>query len=61
MLCTVPDLDENYQGDFDLKRAARSIFLTLNKTARKVSDSRNKLLDDNDMIAFFMREGSGSF
>ena len=56
ILCTVPALDSNYQGDFDLKKAARAIFLTLNKTARKVSESRNKLLDDNDLIAFFMRK-----
>jgi hypothetical protein len=54
-LCTVPALCEGYQGDFDLKKAARAIFLTLNKTARKVSESRNRLLDDNDMIAVFMR------
>jgi hypothetical protein len=55
MLCTVPELDENYRGDFDMKKAARSIFLILNKTARQVSDSRNKLLDDNDLISFLMR------
>lgn len=56
MFCTVPDIDETYKGDFDLKRAARSIFLTLNKTARKVSESRNRLLDDNDLIALFLRD-----
>jgi hypothetical protein len=56
MLCTIPDLDEDYAGDFDLKKAARAVFLTLNKNARKVSDSRNKLLDDNDLIAYFMRK-----
>ncbi|HYC06241.1 MAG TPA: DNA sulfur modification protein DndB [Azospirillaceae bacterium] len=55
VLCTVPELDNRYPGDFDLKKAARSIFLTLNKTARKVSESRNRLLDDNDLIAVFMR------
>lgn len=55
LLCTVPELDEKYGGDFDMKRAARSIFLTLNKTARQVSDSRNKLLDDNDLISALMR------
>lgn len=55
MLCTIPELDENYEGEYDLKRAARSIFLTLNKTARQVSESRNRLLDDNDLIAYFMR------
>jgi hypothetical protein len=55
MFCTFPELDENYIGDFDLKKAARSIFLTLNKTARKVSESRNRLLDDNDLVALFLR------
>lgn len=56
MFCTFPQLDRDYVGDYDLKKAARSIFLTLNKTARKVSDSRNKLLDDNDLVALFLRE-----
>ncbi|BCO09222.1 hypothetical protein GF1_15980 [Desulfolithobacter dissulfuricans] len=55
MLCTFPTLDERYSGEFDLKKAARSIFLTLNKTARKVSNSRNILLDDKDLIAYFLR------
>ena len=55
MLCTFPELDAGYSGDFDLRKAARSIFLTLNKTARKVSDSRNILLDDSDLIAHFLR------
>lgn len=55
LLCTIPELDTAYIGDFDMKKAARSIFLTLNKTARQVSDARNKLLDDNDLISFLMR------
>lgn len=55
ILCTIPELDATYEGDFDMKKAARSIFLTLNKTARQVSDARNKLLDDNDLISFLMR------
>lgn len=56
MFCTFPGLCEGkYEGSYDLTKAARSIFLTLNKTARKVSDTRNKLLDDNDLIALFMR------
>lgn len=55
MFCTFPELDETYKGDFDLKQAARSIFLTLNKTARKVSESRNRLLDDNDLVALLLR------
>lgn len=56
IFCTVPELNESYSGDFDLKKASRSIFLTLNKTARKVSNSRNILLDDNDIIAHFLRK-----
>ncbi|MBW4482085.1 MAG: hypothetical protein KME14_06050 [Tildeniella torsiva UHER 1998/13D] len=55
ILCTFPKLDSKYVGDLDLKKAARSIFLTLNKNARKVSSSRNILLDDNDLIAYFLR------
>lgn len=55
LLCTVPELDAKFSGDFDMKKAARAIFLTLNKTARQVSDSRNKLLDDNDLISVLMR------
>ncbi|GAA6618144.1 DNA sulfur modification protein DndB [Scytonema sp. NUACC26] len=55
ILCTFPSLNETYAGDFNLKKAARSIFLTLNKTARKVSNSRNILLDDQDIIAYFLR------
>ena len=58
IMCTVPTLDESYagQGDYNLIKAARSIFLTLNKTARKVSRTRNILLNDNDLISSFMRE-----
>lgn len=55
IICTVPGLDENYDGDYDLKKACRSIFLTLNKNARKVSTTRNLLLNDNDLISSFMR------
>jgi hypothetical protein len=55
MLCFVPELHDQTERDFDLIRAARRIFLTLNKTARKVSVSRNRLLDDADIIAAFMR------
>jgi len=56
MFCTFPDLDQNYKGDYNLKKAARAIFLALNKNAKKVSDSRNKLLDDNDLISVFLRQ-----
>jgi hypothetical protein len=34
MFCTFPALDETYAGGYNVKMAARSIFLTLNKTAR---------------------------
>jgi DNA-sulfur modification-associated len=56
ILCTFPGLNHEYTGDFDLRKASRLVFLTLNKNARKVSDSRNKLLDDNDLIASFLRK-----
>lgn len=55
MFCTFPDLADGYKGEFNLKMAARQIFLTLNKTARRVSNSRNTLLDDNDLIAYLLR------
>jgi hypothetical protein len=56
MFCTFPTLDENYGDGYNVKMAARSIFLTLNKTARQVSASRNRLLDDNDLVALFLRD-----
>lgn len=56
MFCTFPELDEDYDEDYDLKKASRAIFLALNKNAKKVSDSRNKLLDDNDLIALLLRK-----
>jgi hypothetical protein len=56
MLCTFPALDESYSGGYNVKMAARSIFLTLNKTARQVSASRNRLLDDNDIVALMLRD-----
>lgn len=59
IICTIPTLDKKYKGDYNLKKAARSIFLTLNKTARKVSRTRNILLDDNDLISSFMRKTLG--
>ncbi len=56
MFCTVPELHDGYNGDYDLRKAARAIFLTLNKNAKKVSESRNRLLDDNDLVAHFLRD-----
>jgi hypothetical protein len=55
IFCTFPALDEEYSGEFDLRKAARTVFLTLNKNARKVSRTRNILLDDSDIIAYFLR------
>ncbi len=58
IVCTVPELDRKYgdeNGSYDLNKASRSIFLTLNKHARKVSRSRNLLLDDSDLVSSFMR------
>lgn len=59
VVCTFPDLDSEYQGEYDVIRAARDTFLTLNKTARKVSNSRNILLDDRDLISHFLRDTLG--
>ncbi len=59
VVCTYPGLDADYTGDFDIIRAARTTFLTLNKTARKVSNSRNILLDDRDLISYFLRDSLG--
>lgn len=56
MFCTFPALDGTFAGEYNVKMAARSIFLTLNKTARKVSESRNRLLDDNDLVALLLRD-----
>ncbi|MGO4129268.1 DNA sulfur modification protein DndB [Inquilinus sp. YAF38] len=56
MFCVFPALDVNFPGEYNVKMAARSIFLTLNKTARQVSASRNRLLDDNDLVALFLRD-----
>jgi hypothetical protein len=55
IICTFPQLDGAFQGDIDVIRAARRVFLDLNKNAKKVSDSRNKLLDDQDMVSQCLR------
>ena len=60
VVCTFPDLDTDYAGGLNIIRAARSTFLTLNKTARKVSDTRNILLNDRDLISHFLREALGA-
>lgn len=55
IVCTFPQLDTNYAGSMDVIRAARRVFLDLNKNAKKVSDSRNKLLDDQDIVSHCLR------
>lgn len=55
LICAFPQLDGTMEQDMDVVRAARRVFLTLNKTAKKVSDSRNKLLNDQDMVAECLR------
>lgn len=56
IICTFPQLDGSKSENLDVVRAARKVFLTLNKTAKKVSDSRNKLLNDQDLVAECLRE-----
>ena len=57
LICTFPELDGSLSDDIDIDvvRAARRVFLTLNKTAKSVSDSRNKLLNDQDIVAECLR------
>ncbi|BDU22918.1 DNA sulfur modification protein DndB [Dyella sp. GSA-30] len=55
IICTFPQLDSTYPAEMDVIRAARRVFLDLNKNAKKVSDSRNKLLDDQDMVSECLR------
>jgi hypothetical protein len=55
LICAFPQLDGSLAQDIDVVRAARRVFLTLNKTAKKVSDSRNKLLNDQDIVAECLR------
>jgi hypothetical protein len=59
IICTFPELDVNYKGDLDIVRAARRLFLTLNKEARQVTRSRNILLNDRDLISHFLRDTLG--
>lgn len=54
-----PELHEGnatyIQKGIDLKKVCREIFLVVNKTAKKVSQSRELLLDDEDFAARMMR------
>lgn len=56
MICTFPKLDKKFDNSTDVIRAARKVFLTLNKSAKTVSDSRNKLLNDQDITSECLRE-----
>ncbi|WP_288387510.1 DNA sulfur modification protein DndB [uncultured Acinetobacter sp.] len=56
MICTFPKLDKKFKSSIDVIRAARKVFLTLNKSAKTVSDSRNKLLNDQDITSECLRE-----
>jgi hypothetical protein len=56
VICTFPEIDVDYKGELDIIEASRRMFLTLNESARKVSRSRNLLLNDQDLISHFMRE-----
>lgn len=55
-----PDLHDGNQSlkelGVDLNKVCREIFLVVNKTAKKVSQSRELLLDDVDLAARMMRE-----
>lgn len=55
LICTFPQLDIDTNAGTDVIKAARRVFLTLNKTAKRVSDSRNKLLNDQDIVADLLR------
>lgn len=48
--------DEWKSKGLDLKKVCREIFLVVNKTAKKVSQSRELLLDDEDFAARMMRK-----
>jgi adenylate kinase family enzyme len=54
-----PDLHENNQSlkaqGIDLKSVCREIFIVVNKNAKRVSYSRELLLDDEDLAARMMR------
>jgi hypothetical protein len=56
VVCVFPTLDGNHAHRASVVTACRSIFLALNKNARPVSDARNILLDDYDMISHFERK-----
>jgi hypothetical protein len=55
LFCVFPQLDGSNAGALKVYEACRAIFLALNKNARKVTNARNYLLDDRDIISSFMR------
>lgn len=60
MLCTFPDLHTGTDGaPMQVTAACRSVFLALNKNARPVTKARNYLLNDDDLIAHFLRTTLG--
>jgi hypothetical protein len=55
MFCVFPQLDGKDEQQLKVYSACRSVFLALNKNARKVTDARNYLLDDRDIVSAMMR------
>ena len=56
-ICLFPGASEDgLDGDATTVSASRSIFLVLNKNARQVTSQRLTLLDDDNILSFFMRE-----
>lgn len=55
MFCTFPQLDGSDVSLPKVYAACRAIFLALNKNARKVTEARNHLLNDRDLISTLMR------
>lgn len=58
ILCLYPGASINgVDSETDAVSASRNIFLVLNKNARQVTQQRLTLLDDDNLISYFMREG----
>lgn len=55
IFCVFPDLNEDSDLNYTVPKACRSIFLALNKHAKKVTTARNYLMDDNDLVALLLR------
>ena len=50
------ELQEKTESNVDLKSVCREIFLVVNRSAKRVSESRELLLDDEDIAARLMRK-----